>query len=213
MLRFTIRMMLADLNRVFRGYWMLLYLSLLCLVIVLPFCSDNIYSLSYLIMIVLSYLAPQMPKLLHVLPLGVRAIRHYLHLRSLLLLVLFLSIGGIMTYLSSIWPVPYLKQGWLILLFYSQVCLLMGLIHINAEKRRTYPVIAACIVLLIGNLINSLFSTNFMLHLRISIGFLLASELLLLLGLQSVRPENYTDRFIGYHQLFKNRAKAGGQTS
>jgi FtsH-binding integral membrane protein len=99
------------------------------------------------------------------------------------------------------------------LLFYSQICLLMGLIHMKAEKRRTYLMITASVVLLIGNLINSFFSANFILHLRISIGFLLASVLLLLIGLQSVRLENYTERFIGYHQIYRNRTKTGGQTS
>ncbi len=213
MLRFTLKMMIADLRSTFKGFSILFYLGFLGVITVLPFCTDNPLSFSYFIIIVLSYLTPQLPKLLYVLPLGSKTIRRYLHLRCLLSALLFISAGGIMTYISTFKPVPYLKQGWLLMLFYSQICLLMGLVYMKAGKKKNNIIITAIIVLLIGNLINSVFTTNFILHLRISLGFILASELLLLIGLKSIQLNNYTEVFVGYHQLFKNRNKAGGQTS
>lgn len=207
MFLFTIRMMIVDLHVDYKGSWIYVYLGLLSLVIGLPFyASDNSFQLASFF--ILSSLAPRLPKILYVLPLENKEIRRYIHLRCIITVFFLSSIGGIFTLISLKYPVPYLEQGWLALTFSVQVCLLLGMINIKTGKKR--PVLLNFLngILFIGNFINSLVLANFKIQLLISIGFMLASEILLFFRVKAYKLGNYTD---GHFNLLKQNTKQGGQ--
>lgn len=208
MLRFTIRMMIVDLHVDYKGFWIYVYLGLLSLVIGLPFYASNTSFQLYVSFFILSSLAPQLPKILYVLPLENKEIRRYIHLRCIITAFFLSSIGGIFTLISLKYPVPYLEQGWLVLTFYVQVCLLLGMINTKAVKKMPVRLNFLIGILFFGNFVNSLVLANYKIQLPISIGFILASEILLFFRLKTYKLGNYTD---GSFNLLKRNTRQGGR--
>jgi hypothetical protein len=207
MFRFAIRMMIVDLHEAFKGFWIYVYFGVLSLVIGLPFYDSNPFTQLYVSIATLSVLTPQLPKILYVLPLENKVIRRYIHLRSIITAFLLSSIGGIFTLISFKYPVPHLEQGWLWLTFYVQVCLLLGMIITKAGKKISVLLYSLMGILLLGNFINICFLSNFKIQILISIGFMFASEMLLLFVLKTYKLGNYTEPRYGYLNLFKRNTR------
>lgn len=205
MLRFTFRMMLMDLQAVFKGLWVLVYLGLLSFFIYLFFITDNPYSFLYVAFAVLSFLIPQLPKMFYVLPFDDKLIRRYLHLRGILSSLLLLSIGGIVTLVSLHYPVPYLEQGWRILIMIIQICMLMSLIHVKARKGRMAVFITLLLLLFLGNFVCVIIIKDFHLLLIISFLFLIITDIFVVYALRSVHLENYTEPVYGYFSYNKKQ--------
>lgn len=207
MLRFTIRMMLMDLQTVFKGLWVLLYFGVLCCFISLFFITDNPFGFLYVAYIWLSFLIPQLPKMFYVLPFDDKLIRRYLHLRGILSSLLLLSIGGIISLLSLRYPVPYPSQGWRVLIMMVQACMLMSMIHIKKRKGRTAVIITLMALLFVSNFICVIIIKDFKLLLFISFLFLFITDLFVSYALRSVHIENYTEPVYGYFNYYKNLRK------
>ncbi|MGF7143773.1 hypothetical protein HNQ56_002200 [Anaerotaenia torta] len=211
-----LHLLIADARVGFREGWLFLYLIVPAFLSSLVFLSDNPYTYLYLIIILLSLLIPQLPKLLYVLPLDNKTLRRYLHLRCLLTALLMLSTGGIFTLISRLDSIPRLEQGWQMISLFAQLCLMMGLYHTKTKKRHRALIYSLCCILILGNIVNFLLVPGFSLQMVISTGFLLASELLLFFCLRSFRLGNYTEPFYGYISLSKNprpkKQEGGGQS-
>ncbi len=203
MLTFTFRMMITDLQAVFKGFWVLVYFGLLSCFICLFYITDNPYAFLYVAFIVLSFLIPQLPKMFYVLPLGNKLIHRYLHLRGILSAILLLSIGGIISLLSIRYPIPHPEQGWKTLIMMIQTCILMGMVHVKTIKGRTALLITLLILLFIGNFVCVILIKDFQLMLIVSFLFLLATDILICFVLKVVQLKNYTEPVYGYFKYNK----------
>ncbi len=215
MLSFTFRMMITDLQAVFKGFWVVVYFGLLSCFICLFYITDNPYTLLYVAFIVLSFLVPQLPKMFYVLPLGNKLIRRYLHLRGILSAFLLLSIGGIITLVSLRYPIPYPLQGWRILIMVVQICMLMSLIHVKTSKGRTTLLLTLLALLVAGNLLCVILMKDFILLLFISFLLLLATDIVTWFVLKAVQLTNFTEPVYGYfyhNKKLRQENQEGGRS-
>ena len=213
MLPFTIRMMLMDIQAVFKGLWAFAYLGMVFCLISLFFLIDDPFSFLYVAIMILSFLVPQLPKMFYVLPFDDKLIRRYLHLRGVLTGFLLLAIGGCITLLSLIEPVPYPEQGWRILVIFIHISLLMGTLHVKAPKRRTRFLLILLILLLLINIILAVVVRSFVLYLQISSIILILTDLLMSIVLRSVQLRDYVEPIYGYfnyHKRVRQDIQEGG---
>lgn len=195
MLAFTLRVIKADLQRTFRGLWILLAVILFGLLVVLPFYGYAMYFLSYTIFIFFSALIPNITKVFYVLPLGNKLMRKYLHLRAIVLASFFLMTGGVLTAISKLLHVPYLEKGWLMIMAYVQMCILLSFIDskLTRKNKKSYICFILVIILVFFNLLNAIILINFKLQLSFSILCIIISELLLIIRLRKVELGNYVE--------------------
>lgn len=201
----VLHLLMADMRISFREAGLTLYLIILVFVSCLVFLVEHPYSYLYVVMMLLSQLVPQLPKFLYVLPLDNKTLRRYIHLRCLFSALLMLSTGGIFTLISLRYPIPHLEQGWRMLSFITQLCLMVGLYHTKAARKHMVLIYSLCGLLLLGNLVNLLFVSSFKLQMAISAGCILASDLFLAFCLRSFRLGNYTEPIYGYMSFIKGR--------
>lgn len=197
MLVFTMRIIITDIQKSFRGFWIIVYFALLGFITLTPFLDQDLLILFYVTVIIFSAMVPRITKIFYALPLGNKLLRRYLHLRSVLLASLFLVMGGIMTLLSLIWPVPSVEKGWLRIMSFIVICIIMSLSNrgettIKSNKRNTI-ILGLVIVLVVGNVINSIFLINFRIQLIISLISIIVAEVVLIVGLRGVKLVNYVE--------------------
>lgn len=210
MLAFTFRMIIADIQKAFKSFWIIIYIGLLTGLIIIPYYGNFVYPFSYVIFIVFSVLEPHISKVFYVLPLGSKLLRRYLHLRSLLLAMFFLVVGGVVVLSSQVLNVSYIEKGWLMTMLYIQLSLLLSITHtgIIMRKNNVYKniVLGCLIIMLVGSAINAIILVNFKLQLIISIIYVLIYEALLIIGLRKVDLSNYVEP--RYYGLLSNVWKA-----
>lgn len=201
MLVFTLKMIIADIQKTFRGLWIIIYFILFGIIAVMPFFEEDFYVLYYLVIILFSTLVPQITKVFYVLPLGRGLLRRYLHLRTIILSSFFILVGSIMTILSLMWPVPNLERGWLMVTSYIMMCIVLSLIvvteslkKINHEnsKKPTIAFVFAMIMLFIS-IISALFFINFKIQLIINIILLIISEAMLIIRGRYIYLKDYVE--------------------
>ncbi len=219
MIRFTFKMMLLDLQSLFKGYWILLYLAFLSFSLSSFFISDNPLTLFYVSFVCLSFLMPQLPKLFYVLPFDKRLIRRYLHLRGLLSCLLIFIIGGLIT-LISLWdPVPYPEQGWRSLILFAQLCIMLSIAHVKApdgKKRKVILLVTLSILQVIVHLVCLIAIKDVTIMLAVSFLLLVSNDLLVYRILNFVELKNYTAPVYWYNynnKKLRQNTREGGQRS
>lgn len=203
MLRFTIKMILTDIQAVFKGFWAIVYFGMVFCLISLFFLSDSPLSFLYIIYIVLFFLIPQLPKLFYVLPFDDKLICRYLNLRGILTAFLLLMIGGCITLVSLYEPVPYLEQGWRILIVIIHLCLLMGTLHVKSPKGRTMFLLILLFLLFVTNISLAIFVRSFVLFLKIGSLIMIITDLIVIRVLKAVKLRNYVEPVYGYFSYYK----------
>lgn len=197
MLAFTLRMIIADLQKSFRGFWVIFCFVFFGIISVLPFFEDDFYVLFYLVILSFSALLPHITKIYYVLPFGSKLLRRYLHIRAILLSSLFIAIGIIISLLSLRWPVPNIEKGWIMIMFYVMIIIFMSLsnkeVTGNKNKKKNTIIFVLVIFLSIVNAINAMFFLYFKLQLLISLLSVIFAEVLLIIGLKSVDLTNYIE--------------------
>lgn len=197
MLAFTMRMIITDIQKSFRGFWIIVYFALLGFITFTPFLEDDLLFVIYLIAIIFSALIPHITKIFYVLPLGNKLLRRYLHLRSALLTFLFLIMGGIITLISLKWPVPSIEKGWLRIMSYVIASRILSLSNrgevVIRSKRKNIIISIFLIILGAGNVLNSIILINFKIQLLMSLISIIIVEILLIIGLRDVKLANYVE--------------------
>lgn len=205
MLAFTLKMIITDIQKSFRGFWVIFYFVFLGLIIIAPFYEDDFYALYYVVIILFSALAPQITKIFYVLPLGSKLLRQYLHLRAIVLSLFFIIIAATISLLSLRWSVPCLEKGWLVIMSYAMICILMSLSiqgdtakknneqNSNQIKKKYTMLLVFVIIMISASFISSMFLINFKIQLLINILFIIFSEALLIIGLRRFNLENYVE--------------------
>lgn len=197
MLAFTLRMIITDIQKSFRGFWAIFYVSFLLFIAISGFLDIEIYSFIYVIIISFSSLIPNITKIFYVLPLGSKILRRYLLLRSMVLSLLFIAVGGIMSILSIRWPLPSIEKGWLRIMAYVTICILLSLTNIGASaktnNKRNTIILLFITILIVGNFISAIFLINFKIQMLISILAIVVCEALLIVGLKKVNLTDYVE--------------------
>ena len=205
MLAFTMKMILTDIQQIFRGFLIIPYIVFLGFITVVPFFERDFFLfLAYMIILSFSALAPHITKIFYVLPLGRKLLRRYIHLRVIILSSLLILEGGIITLISLRWTVPNIKGGWLMIMFYVMLIISMSIFNIEAAyKKKTRHTIALATVILLtsGNLISAMFSINFRIQLLISIISVIIAEALLIILNRKSELKNYIEPV--YYGVFK----------
>jgi hypothetical protein len=198
MLAFTMRVIITDIQRSFRGFWILFYFLLFGFITVEPFLDSNVtIFLANLIIILFSVLVPRITKIFYVLPLGSRLLRRYLYLRTILLSSYFIIVGSFMTLLSHRWHGINVEKGWLMIMLYVMISILINLTYmVDSTSKKDRKYITAIIIataLSITALINVVFIINFRIQLTIDIIFVILSAVLFIIGLRRVNLVNYKE--------------------
>ncbi|NLO08840.1 MAG: hypothetical protein GX129_03110 [Clostridiales bacterium] len=198
-------MIITDMQKVFRGFWVIFYFIFLGIISVAPFYEEDFYALFYVVIILFSALEPQITKIFYVLPLGSKLLRQYLHLRAIVLSSFFIIIAATISLLSLRWPVPYIEKGWLVIISFVMICILMSLsIQGDATKKnmeqnnnqssKKYTILLVFVIIMISaSFISSMFLINYKIQLLINILFVIISEALLIIGLRRLNLENYVE--------------------
>ena len=207
MLAFTLRMIIADIQKTFRGFFIIPYIIFFGFITVVPF-FDNEFLIVYMIMLLFVALVPQITKIFYVLPLGRKLLRRYIHLRVIVLSSLFLLEGSLMTLISLKWTIPNIKGGWLIIMFYVMLIIFISIFNIDAaykNKIKNNIALVVVIVFTLGNFISSMFFTNFKMQLFISIISIIIAEALLIMLIGKAELINYVEPV--YYGFLKGKQK------
>ena len=207
MLAFTLRMIIADIQKTFRGFFIIPYIIFFGFITVVPF-FDNDFIIVYMIMLLFVALVPQITKIFYVLPLGRKLLRRYIHLRVIVLSSLFLLEGSLMTLISLKWTIPNIKGGWLMIMFYVMLIIFISIFNIDAaykNKIKNNIALVVVIVFTLGNFISSMFFTNFKMQLFISIISIIIAEALLIMLIGKAELINYVEPV--YYGFLKGKQK------
>lgn len=213
MLRFTIKMMLTDIQAVFKGFWAIVYSGMIFCLISLFFLTDNPFSFLYITMIVMNFLTPQLPKLFYVLPFDDKMIRRYLHLRGILASFLLLIMGGCITLVHLYRPVPYPEQGWRFLIMMIHLCLLMSIIHVKAPNGRTKFLLVLIFLLFVTSVAFAILVKSFVLFLKLSGLNIIIIDLIITRVLKTVQLRNYVEpvySLFSFNKKTRHNAQEGG---
>lgn len=198
MLAFTFKMIITDLQRSFRGYWIYLYFLLLGFITVGPFLEGNIMIfLTNLIIVLFSALVPHISKIFYVLPLGSRPLRRYIQLRAIILSSYFILMGCIISLLSLKLTQIKVERGWLMILFYIMLSILINMTNlevVTGRKINKNKVLIIAFGLSAGLFINAVLLINFKVQLIISILSVIISEVLIIILFRGANLTNYVDR-------------------
>ena len=195
MLAFTLRMIIADIQKTFRGFLIIPYIIFFGFITVVPF-FDNEFLIVYMIMLLFVALVPQITKIFYVLPLGRKLLRRYIHLRVIVLSSLFLLEGSLMTLISLKWTIPNIKGGWLMIMFYVMLIIFISIFNIDAaykNKIKNNIALVVVVVFTLGNFINAMFFINFKMQLFISIISIIIAEALLIMLIGKAELINYVE--------------------
>lgn len=207
MLAFTLRMIIADIQKTFRGFFIIPYIIFFGFITVVPF-FDNEFLIVYMIMLLFVALVPQITKIFYVLPLGRKLLRRYIHLRVIVLSSLFLLEGSLMTLISLKWTIPNIKGGWLMIMFYVMLIIFISIFNIDAaykNKIKNNIALVVVVVFTLGNFINAMFFTNFKMQLFISIISIIIAEALLIMLIGKAELINYVEPV--YYGFLKGKQK------